>query len=64
MIYITAHGMNNLLAYGAPDGVYNTIDHYMGKSDMHIIAIVKHGKVKVNGFKYMEDAKGWIEKNK
>ena len=56
--------MNNLLAYGAPDGVYNTVDYFMGKSDMHVVAIVKGGKVKVNGFKHMEDAKGWIEKNK
>lgn len=53
--------MNNLLAYGAPDGVYNTVDYFMGKSDMHVVAIVKGGKVKVKGFKDMKEAIEWAE---
>lgn len=61
MDYITVKEMNNLLAYGAPDGVYNTVDYFMGKSDMHVVAIVKGGKVKVKGFKDMKEAIEWAE---
>lgn len=53
--------MNNLVAYGAPDGDYYTVDEYKGKLDMNVVAKVRNGKVKVNGFKDMKEAIKWLE---
>lgn len=61
MEFVSIKGMNNLVAYGAPDGDYNTVDEYKGKQDMHVIAKVRNGKVKVKGFKDMKEAIEWAE---
>lgn len=62
MQFVTIKGMNNLVAYGAPDGDYYTVDEWKGKSDMHVVAKVRKGKIKVNGFKDMKEAIKWSER--
>lgn len=53
--------MNRLVAYGAPDGNYCTIDEWKGKLDMHVVAKIRNGKIKVQGFKDMKKAIKWLE---
>lgn len=60
MKFISISGMNNLVAYGAPDGNYYTVDEYKGKADMYVIARVRNGNVTVNGFEEKPEAmNGW-----
>ena len=53
--------MNNLVAYGAPDGNYYTVNEWKGTGGMCVVAKVRNGKIKVNGFKNMKEAIKWLE---
>ena len=60
MKFVTIKGMNNLVAYGAPDGDYNTVDEWQGKPNMNVVAKVRNGNIEVKAFKNMKEAMGWV----